>query len=383
MGDSHRQTRLVTDDEGGFDERRARETALPVEEGEVIDTAELADHQEYVPDRGVYDERNAVNDLTGREWKVATKSVIHEAYPPALCHELRSEHGGQKPPRLCLELIERFSAAGDRVLDPFAGVGGTLLGASLAEHEGTGRREAVGIERVARWVEIYETVLDRANEERADRGDPPLAPQSMRHADCRTAVEELATDSVDLLLTDVPYWDMDERDQTRNDDRTRASSLDAFDRDTTDRDGSDATDTDATGQPDDSTDAAATGQPDDPTDAAGDDESARATEETAVGEQLGDGTKAGWLAALGETFDAFRRVVRPGGYVVVFVGDMYRESRYEPLSAELAFRLREVGYTMTANLIWYDPSKELHVYGYPHSFVPSMVHQNVLVFQNT
>ena len=380
MGDSHRQTRLVTDEAGEFDERRARETALPVEDGEVVDTDALADHQEYLPGRGVYDERNAVNDLTGREWKVATKSVIHETYPPDFCHDLRSRHGGQKPPRLCLELIERFSTAGDRVFDPFAGVGGTLLAASLAEHEGTGRREAVGVERVGRWLDVYREVVSRENDARRERGEPPLAEQTTHHADCREAVERLATDSVDLLLTDVPYWDMDERDQTRNDARTRESSLDAFDRSADDpsatNDSSPARDPSTTNDSSTERDTSADHDQSDDPDSSVEDESAVA------GEPLGDGTKEGWLRALGETFEACRRVVKPGGHVVVFVGDMYRESRYEPLSAELSLRLRDVGYTMAANLIWYDPSKELHVYGYPHSFVPSMVHQNVLVFRN-
>ncbi|WP_290814074.1 DNA methyltransferase [Halovivax sp.] len=332
-GERHRQSRLFTSEDGSYDESRAREQSLPVEDGAVVDTDELADHQTYVEGRGIYDERNRVNDLTGREWKFATKSVIPEGYPPDVQHDLRSEHGGQKPPRLCAELIERFSKAGDTVLDPFAGVGGTLLGASFCEHEGTGHREAIGFERTERWIEIYETVLERENEKRRARGEASLAAQEMRHGDCETLVEELASDSIDLLLTDVPYWRMDELEQTRNERETRASKLDAFD-------------------PDPSTD----------------------------GPEWE--TKAEWLTDMAEKFDAFAEVVRSDGYVVVFIGDMYREQSYEFLSADLARAIEDVApATLKANLIWYDPTKDLHVYGYPFSFVPSMVHQNVLVFR--
>jgi DNA modification methylase len=299
------------------------------------DSTELKPHQRVVRG-GIYDTRNRVNDLTGREWKFATKSVITEPYPPDFQHDLRSEHGGQKPPRLCTDLIERFSKAGDRVLDPFAGVGGTLLGASLAEYEGTGRREVVGFERVERWVELYHTVLDRENRERDARGAGPLAEQDLRHGDCARLSDSLADDSIDLLLTDVPYWSMDTVSQTRNPRRTTASKLGRFD------------------------DAA-------PDDASPDDSSTQ--------------SKAAWLDDMTSKFDLFRRVLRPDAYVVVFIGDMYRESSFHFLSAALASRLESVGFVLKADLIWYDPTKSLHVYGYPYAFVPSMVHQHVLVLR--
>ena len=81
--------------------------------------------------RGFYSEDNRVNDLTGREWVFWTRSVITKPYPPNLQHALRSQHGGQKPPDLCADLLRVFTKEGQRVLDPFMGVGGVLLGASL------------------------------------------------------------------------------------------------------------------------------------------------------------------------------------------------------------------------------------------------------------
>jgi hypothetical protein len=44
--------------------------------------------------------------------------------------------------------------------------------------------------------------------------------------------------------------------------------------------------------------------------------------------------------------------------------------------------LLDLGLTMKANLIWYDVAKRLHVYGYKYEFIPSMLHQNILVFRN-
>jgi hypothetical protein len=97
---------------------------------------------------------NSLNDLSGEEWLYFTKSVWGTAYPSELGHDRRKQHGANKPPRLMARLIEFFTTSGELVLDPFAGVGGTLLGAAIAR----GPRRAIGIEIEARWVAVYESL---------------------------------------------------------------------------------------------------------------------------------------------------------------------------------------------------------------------------------
>ncbi|MFN8631245.1 MAG: DNA methyltransferase [Chloroflexota bacterium] len=72
--------------------------------------------------------RNDLNELSGEEWLYFTKSVWSTAYPSELGHARRKAHGANKPPRLMAKLIEFFTKTGELVVDPFAGVGGTLLG---------------------------------------------------------------------------------------------------------------------------------------------------------------------------------------------------------------------------------------------------------------
>src|SRR6266699_2365688 len=55
-------------------------------------------------------------------------------------------------------LIEFFTRTGELVLDPFAGVGGTLLGAAIAR----GPRRAIGIELSPAWADIYGRVVEEA-----------------------------------------------------------------------------------------------------------------------------------------------------------------------------------------------------------------------------
>ena len=113
---------------------------------------------------------NTLNELSGEEWLYFTKSVLTTAYPSELGHALRRTHGANKPPRLMARLIEFFTRPGELVLDPFAGVGGTLLGAAIAR----GPRRALGFELNPRWAAVYADVVAAALAERGGAG-PLLA----------------------------------------------------------------------------------------------------------------------------------------------------------------------------------------------------------------
>lgn len=284
----------------------------------------LAEHHVDLGARGIYHTGNRLNDLTGKEWVYSTRSVINKSYPPSFQHRLRSEHGGQKPPELCAELIRTFTKEGQRVLDPFMGVGGTLLGASLAN------RQAVGVELNPRWIEIYQEVCRLEG----------IAPHETHCGDSRQLLAGMAPDSFDFILTDVPYWDMDQRRRSKGQFKRaggqaaekRPSKLSPF-------------------------------QP-----------------EAAVG-VTGYSGKQEWLAMLGEVFTEAMRLLKPKGYMAVFIGDMYHSGRYHMLSANLADLLQDLGLTLKSNLIWYDVAKRLHVYGYLYEFIPSMTHQNILILR--
>ncbi len=126
--------------------------------------------EEPLTPRGAPHPANVLNDLSGEEWLYFTKSVWSTAYPSELGHARRKAHGANKPPRLMCRLIEFFTKTGELVLDPFAGVGGTLLGAAIAQ----GPRRALGFELEPRWVDVYREVLAELAAERGGRG-PLLA----------------------------------------------------------------------------------------------------------------------------------------------------------------------------------------------------------------
>ncbi len=160
---------------------------------------------------------NDLNELPGEEWLYFTKSVWTTAYPSELGHARRRAHGANKPPRLMARLIEFFSRTGELVLDPFAGVGGTLLGAAIAR----GPRRALGIELDPRWVAVFaETVA--ALQRRARRRGPaargprhgrpgrparlrPVGDRAARRATPGRLLPALAAASIDFVATDPPY----------------------------------------------------------------------------------------------------------------------------------------------------------------------------------
>ena len=290
---------------------------LDREQGRTDRATELFDDQGR--SRGFYSPHNRLNELTGKEWLYWTRSVIHRPYPPNCQHALRRAHGGQKPPDLCADLIRVFTKSDALVLDPFMGVGGTLLGAARA-----GRR-AFGIELNPRWIEIYREVCRREG----------LTAFPARVGDAAALLSEVSG-PFDLVLTDVPYWNMDVAPRSKGSYKRVGSPA----------------------------------RPAAP---------ARLARFGAASEYA---DKTAWLDAMQRVFRLACERLKPGGHLLSFIGDMYMGGVYHPLSAELGSMLSGIEpLVWQANVIWYDVSKKLHIYGYRYRYIPSMVHQNVLVFR--
>jgi DNA modification methylase len=289
---------------------------------------------------------NLLNDLSGEEWLYFTKSLLTTAYPSELGHAARKAHGANKPPRLMARLIEYFTKPGELVLDPFAGVGGTLLGAAICRTP----RRALGFDLEPRWAAVYAAVVAAASAERdgsgaelRDLGDSdPGGPRTFDASGCRLLVgdatkliEDLGDASVDLVATDPPYnpqlkvtmsgGPLAERFANRRTDYAMIT--------------------------------------DDPADLAN------------------SATYAEYLQRMGTLFSQLRRVLRVRRYAVVIVRDVYQDGRYRFVASDLAARAEPHGLVPKGDLIWYQAGTRLRPYGYPHAFVPNIVHQHILVLR--
>lgn len=101
---------------------------------------------------GRYDNRNTLNDLTGKEWLLLTKS-FWETETSVI------DKGAYKHPAPFMvedvkKLISMFTKKGMTVLDPFVGSGTTLLASGLLERKG------IGIDLNPDFKELYERRLE-------------------------------------------------------------------------------------------------------------------------------------------------------------------------------------------------------------------------------
>ena len=283
---------------------------------------------------------NTLNELSGEEWLYFTKSLWTTAYPSELGHAERKAHGANKPPRLMARLTEFFTKPGELVLDPFAGVGGTLLGAAMCR----GRRRALGFEIDQRWADIYGFVAGReSGHVLTDLGSAdPGGPRTFDATDCKLVVGDamellpgLADASVDFVATDPPYnpqlritmsgGKLAEEHANRRTDY-----------------------------------AMVTADPRDLANSASYDE---------------------FLARMEAVFAELRRVLRDRRYAAVIVRDAYQDGHYRFTGADLAARAERVGFVTKGDLIWYQAGTRLRPYGYPRGFVPNIVHQHILILR--
>ena len=270
------------------------------------------------------DPRNRLNDLTGREWVYFLQSVQATAYPArgpeSYGHNLRRAHPSPKPPQLMADIIRFFTKGDGWVLDPFMGVGGTLLGCAL-----TGRH-GVGVDLSPDYLAIYRAVC-------AQEG---LAEQLTVCGDARDLAGYPAVSEhvFDLILTDPPYGDM----LTRPQDGEKKK-----------RTGSDAP-----------------------------------TPFTTRPEDLGNLPYDAFLDALDGILAGAVRHLKPGGYLVVFAKDLQpTATHHNMLHADLAARLPAAipGLRLRGYKIWVDQTVRLYPFGYPFQFVANQLHQYILVFQ--
>ena len=234
------------------------------------------------------------------------------------------------------ELIEFYTKTGANVLDPFAGVGGTLLGASICE---PGARLCVGIELNPTWIEIYHQVL-------ALPECSHVAPQDMIQGDCLEVMHKWSKhgipfniDGFDLIITDPPYTV-----QLKQTMSGKAGGEAYLDKHANRR-------SDYNMFTDDDRDFA------------------------------NCETYADYLLAMHAFFRWSYELLKPGKYLVYIVRDNYSDGAYNFAAADLARQAADVGFVPKGDKIWYQVGSKLRPYGYPNAYVPNIVTQHIVTLQ--
>ncbi len=288
--------------------------------------------------------KNTLNDLNGDRFLYFTKSVLNTSYPSMYSHELRKKHGANKPPQLMALLIEFFTKTGMSVLDPFAGVGGTLIGASIAA---PGSRKCMGIEINQQWTDIYTRVLQE---------NPDLLPQTMIQGDCIDVMDRLLAHECipaihgrevcieekevlfDFIVMDPPYNIHLEQTMSGNGGKSYAEKY--ANRRT--------------------------------------DYNMRSNHESDLANLA---TYEDYLDAMSQVFKRCYRLLHPGRDMAIIVRNAYQHGEYMFTHVDLARRAASEGFIPKGEIIWYQAGTKLRPYGYPSSYVPNIAHQNIVILQ--
>jgi len=258
--------------------------------------------------------RPRANDLDGRTWCRYSVSLWSDIRKSP--EELALDHPAIFPEALAARLIECFTRADDDglVLDPFAGVGSTLLAAARL------KRRAVGIELSKKYVETARARLANAG----------IAPDVavMHHADARNLPTLVPPETVSLLVTSPPYWDVLLQRRTADAKEIRHYG-----------------------------------------DAEADLGRIRNYER--------------FLLELGLVFTGAYERLRPGAYCCVVVMDIRKGPRFYPLHSDLARTMERIGFAYDDLIVW-DRRQEYNHFrplGYPSVFRVNKAHEFILIFR--
>ena len=128
------------------------------------------------------------NELTGKEWLQNSFSIWRNILKTK--EEKALKHPASYPIELCEKLIRTFSKANSRILDPFNGIGSTMIASSNLNRNG------VGIDLSEEFCEIAKQRINSNKNIRIINGD----------SFCE--LDKLDGNSFDLCITSPPYWDI-------------------------------------------------------------------------------------------------------------------------------------------------------------------------------
>lgn len=140
--------------------------------------------------------KKRANELSGKEWLRYSISVWDDIKKDK--EELKLNHPAMFPKELVRRLIESYSNKDHNlILDPFLGSGTTLIAAKQLGKNG------IGFEISSEYVKLARARL-------SEQGDlfKNEATQIVINDDARNIKKYLKDDTVDLVITSPPYWDI-------------------------------------------------------------------------------------------------------------------------------------------------------------------------------
>ncbi len=261
--------------------------------------------------------RKRANDLDGASWTRNSISIWSDIRKTK--QEADLGHPAIFPAQLVTRIIESFTRSDERiVLDPFCGSGSTVIAASRMGRVGLGfeinsEYIALANQRLGQH-DLWQTGVDTESKIYQD--------------DARHIRKYLEPESVDIVITSPPYWDILTQKRTADGKEIR--------------------------------------------------DYGNTTEDLG---KISD--YHGFIDQLSEVFRPIYEVMRPGKYCFVVVMDLRKKNSFYPFHSDVAQMMEHVGFIYDDLIIW-DRRHEynnLRPLGYPSVFRINKCHEYILIFQ--
>ena len=261
-----------------------------------------------------------MNNLNGKEWLKLSFSIWKDIEKSN--GEWKLKHPAMFPTQLTSRLINIFTKnPGEIILDPFAGSGSTIVSAYSLGKKG------VGFELSKEYTSLIQKRIKEFQLNLNQNKQKLIKPEIYNKTifEIPSVIKE---DSVDLVITSPPYWNILTERRSADKKTVRKYS---------------------------------------------DSE-----------EDLGNiASYEEFLQKLKDAFKGVYNVLKKGKYCIIVVMDIRKKSKFYPFHIDLISKMDEIGFELDDIIIW-DRQKEynnMRPLGYPFVFRVNKVHEFILIFK--